>query len=923
MNTGLLHNVMRHMTYIFLSFACIGTAMAMGTNKLKYTSEAPLRIMSDTELYPFEYRNDEGDADGFNIKVATKILESLNIPYNITMTVRTEANKAFATNNADLIITAPYNRIPGVYYSKTALAPYKVMLAYTKDKPSVKSMKELKGNDVVIFKEGNYCADYVTMEKTLNPDQMVYRTVKQGLLGIATGNYQYMICNGTTMKIVMKKFGITNVEFADIDVPDGAIRFCSRDKMLINMLDEQLEKMSRTGELSRLYQQAISINSKKDNGNFIYIIFGIFGILAMLVIFILVNRYVTKHIKISMQSTIETNNIMKKALESININVVETNIKKRWANSLYGNDIPVGGISVEDTVKRIHPDDVNRVTKAFHKMLNGEEGGAEYSYRYNVGTPENPDWRLFYANALPEYDNKGHITNQITTITDITEEARQDKDNREMSEIYKYIFNMPILGLALYDKSGKCIETNQRIKDIFKSKVDAQTANLFVKTSVFDFLAYAGIIDYTGNENLHFCTYSPNPSGNFPSFIEVRLHPIKDDNAEVAYHMVTVRDKSSERNIYRQSKQNDEQVRIVSDKMMQYENELRYLLKVSKMKVWRSNVKEKSIRLFRDLHTFDAKYTFEQFLAKVEEEQKEEAIRLINPIDNNGKAYSTTLLIKEDNTEEKIWYAINSIPKYDSNGNFIGGFGLIRNINDLMEAQIKMTKEKERANDSSRLKSTFLANMSHEIRTPLNAIVGFCDIIQTMESPEEKAEILKIIHNNCNNLLQIINDILVLSELDSFGLMLNPVKCDFAEEFNLTCKSLSQRVSDSPVEFITDNPYDSLITTLDKGRISQVITNFLTNAVKHTHEGHIKLGYRIEGEGLYIYCEDTGSGIPEDKREKIFERFIKLNDYIQGAGIGLSICKAIANKCGGKIGVDSEEGKGSTFWIWIPCDIVN
>lgn len=923
MNTGLRHNVIRYMTSIFLTLVCFEAAAAVGNNELKYTLEAPLRIVCETEMYPFEYRNDEGAPDGFNINVAKRILETLHIPYHITMSIRTEANKTFATNSADLIIMAPHNKIPGVYYSKTVISPYKVMIAYTKGKQPIKSLKELKHNDIVILKEGNYCSEYVTMKKMLDPDQMVYRTVKQGLLGIATGNCQYMVCNGATMRIVMKKFGISNVDFADIDIPDGAIRFCSRDKMLINMIDGQLEKMSRSGELSRLYQQAITENSKKDNSYFIYIIFAVFGVLVMLVTFIIVSRYVTRHIKMSMQSTIETNNIMEKALESININVVETNIKKRWVKSLYGHDIPIGGISVEETVKRIHPDDVEIATAAFHKMMNKETDGAEYSYRYNIGTPQNPVWRLFYTNALPEYDKRGNVTNQITTITDITEEARQEKENQEMSEIYKYIFNMPILGLALYDKSGKCIETNQRIKDIFKTKVDIHKADLFVKTSIFDFLAYAGIIDYTGEDYLHFCTFSQNPNGNFPSFIEVRLRPIKDDNGDVAYHIITVQDKSGERNIYRQSKQNDEQVRIVSDKMMQYENELRYLLKVSQMKVWRSNAKEKTIRLFRDLHTFDAKYDFDKFLDKAEEDQRDEVMKLINPVGNHGKAYNATLLVRDDKTGEKIWYAMNSIPKYDKDGNFIGGFGLIRNINDLMNAQIKMKKEKERANDSSRLKSTFLANMSHEIRTPLNAIVGFCDIIQSMESPEEKAEILKIIHNNCNNLLQIISDILVLSELDSTGLTLNPVRCDFAEEFNLTCKSLSQRVSDTPLEFIIDNPYDSLVTTLDKGRISQVITNFLTNAVKHTQKGHIKLGYRKEGEGLYIYCEDTGSGIPEDKREKIFDRFIKLNDYIQGAGIGLSICKAIATKCGGKIGVDSEEGKGSTFWIWIPCDIIN
>lgn len=918
MNTRLQHTAKRCITSLLVSFICIGTTMAVGNNKLRYSTDSPLRLVCEPDFYPFEYRDDAGNADGFNIKVATKILGTLNIPYNITMTIRTEASKVFDSNNADLIITAPTHRIPGVYYSKNILAPYKVMIAYTKGKTPIKSLKDLKHNDIILFKEGNYSTEIVKKEKLIRSEQMMYRTVKQGLLGIATGDYQYVICGEATMKTVMRKFGISNIEFADIDIPEGAIRFCSRDKMLINLLDEELEKMKSNGQLSRIYQQSLTVDVK--SSKYIpYAIFGIFGILVLFVILILVNRYVTKRIKLGMQSTIETNNIMKKALETININMLETDIKRRWVNCLYGKDIPYGGISVDDTIKRIHPDDIETISENYHKMLNKQEGGMEYFYRYNIGTEQTPNWRLFYANALPEYDKNGNVMSQFTAVTDITEESSQDKVNEETSEIYKQIFDMPLVGFALYDKNGRFIEANHVMKEIFKS--NNPRVDLFSETYIYDFPAFAGVIDSTLKDNLFFCTYSDATNDNIPNYVEIKIRPIMDEKGDIIYHMITARDKSDERHIYRQSRLNDEKVRLVSDKMMQYENELRYLLKGSQMKVWKSNIKSETIRLFLDLHTFETKYTFEEFLANVEDDKKADAIKLIDPRENHGKAYSDTLLINDKQSGNKIWCTVNSIPEYDDKGNIIGCFGLIHNVNTLVEAQIKMKKEKERAKDSSRQKSTFLANMSHEIRTPLNAIVGFCDIMQSIGSPEEKTEIMKIIHNNCNNLLQIISDILVLSELDSNGLTLNPEECDFAKEFNLLCKSLSQRVSEPSVKFITDNPYTNLITTIDKGRISQVITNFLTNAVKYTQEGHIKLGYHIKDNGIHIYCEDTGKGIPKDKCERIFERFIKLNDYVQGAGIGLSICKAIATKCEGEIGVNSEEGKGSTFWIWIPCEI--
>jgi signal transduction histidine kinase len=175
--------------------------------------------------------------------------------------------------------------------------------------------------------------------------------------------------------------------------------------------------------------------------------------------------------------------------------------------------------------------------------------------------------------------------------------------------------------------------------------------------------------------------------------------------------------------------------------------------------------------------------------------------------------------------------------------------------------------------------------------------------------------------NNCDMLMRLINDILAISSLDTSGISIEPKEIDFAISFNDICESLKERVQEPSVEFIKDNPYSSFLTILDKGRIQQVITNFVTNAVKYTHQGHIKVGYRYEERQLYIYCEDTGAGIPKEHQAKVFERFVKLNDFIQGTGLGLSICKAIADACHGDIGVESEgEGKGSTFWIRIPCE---
>jgi signal transduction histidine kinase len=200
-------------------------------------------------------------------------------------------------------------------------------------------------------------------------------------------------------------------------------------------------------------------------------------------------------------------------------------------------------------------------------------------------------------------------------------------------------------------------------------------------------------------------------------------------------------------------------------------------------------------------------------------------------------------------------------------------------------------------------------------------------VLSALSSAEEKKEIILIIKNNCDMLLRLINDILTASSLETGHMDIRPFDVDFSKTFNGLFESLRPRVQEPGVEFIKDNPYDTLQIKVDAERVSQVITNFVTNAVKYTHQGYIKVGYHLETrtlegaqrEGLYVYCEDTGDGISPEAQPKIFERFFKVNDYIQGTGLGLSICKAFADASHGDIGVISEgKGQGSVFWMWIP-----
>lgn len=254
----------------------------------------------------------------------------------------------------------------------------------------------------------------------------------------------------------------------------------------------------------------------------------------------------------------------------------------------------------------------------------------------------------------------------------------------------------------------------------------------------------------------------------------------------------------------------------------------------------------------------------------------------------------------------------------DENGIPVTLVGSSQVITGRKKMEMELTSAKDRAEESNRLKSAFLANMSHEIRTPLNAIVGFSGILASTEEEEEKQEYVSIIENNNALLLQLISDILDLSKIEAGTLEFQYSDIELNTELKKLESTLKLKLKsdDVQLEFVPGLPVCPVCT--EKNRLSQLIINLVTNAIKFTSQGSIRFGYEHRGKELYFYVTDTGCGIPKDKQESIFGRFVKLNSFAQGTGLGLSICRTLVEHMGGHIGVDSEEGKGSTFWFSLP-----
>ena len=341
------------------------------------------------------------------------------------------------------------------------------------------------------------------------------------------------------------------------------------------------------------------------------------------------------------------------------------------------------------------------------------------------------------------------------------------------------------------------------------------------------------------------------------------------------------------------------------------------------MSYWDFEVKSKQFKAFNDpVNDFHSEnvITPEDYLHVTHPEDIELVRNHINYM-IGGTTKDLNFKFRSKTKWDKEWQTliVTGIPvERDKKGNVIRYTGIKVN-NTKWEKMAQQLKElKDKAELSDRLKSAFLANMSHEIRTPLN---GFSELMVYSEDPAEKEEYMSIIQSNNELLLRLINDILDLSKIESGILERKRETFNLAKVCNELYTMIQPKITNPDVEFQMDNSGPDCWIFLDRSRLKQVWMNYLTNAVKCTKSGYIKMGYSSEREGIRIYVEDSGVGIPEELQERVFGRFQKLNEFAQGTGLGLAISRAIIEGAGGEVGFTSTPGIGSTFWAWIPCEI--
>ena len=915
----------RTIAFLLFAISLFGTpSEAVAKDFYGFTEENPLIVACDWDFRPFEFLDSQGEPAGYNVEVLDIILNRLEIPHRFVMQEWQAACDMFVNREADLLhaLAGQFKNRPYIL-TKKYVNYYNIRAARRPETPPFRGVSHLDIKDKVRFKKNDYAALFLQSIDSLH-FELQYITPKEGLSQVLSRQCDYYIWGQAPLENKLHELGIDSLVLDEVaDIPPGELHIVGYEIDVIDAIDDQYTRLEQEGELQRIADKWFHPERVHDDASPLAP-FILAGLLLMGIVIFIAARLLSQRVRASVRRNTELNNIMAQALDMDEYFVLEYDIILGNVKNVYGHLLPERGISIDELIGRIAAEQRDEFRSCIESMKRGEKESWSLQRDYNEGTADQPHWRTFDGGAILEREN-GVPRYILHTFKDVTSSLKEERRNKELGEKYKKVFETNMMAMSFYDPEGRLIAMNQRMRELLE--LTPEHESYFRKVLFFDAPFFKDYAEQDPLSTFHVCGRMHYPQWSVDKYIEARLMPVKDDSGRLVYYIISSRDVTAEREMYLKQRAHERQLKETHEAINRYEKRLRYLLEESNMYVWNFNQYERVIRFTRSLRQTEYSVTLEEYLAGMIPEQRAEAERVFSEKVMNGEPFNVIHQFNYTPVSDHLtWFSIAGIPMLDEDGHPKEYFGLVRDISDLMEAQQKLREETVRAEDSGRLKSAFLANMTHEIRTPLNAIVGFSDLLQMIDSADERREMIRIIRSNCDMLLRLINDILEASDMGQ-SIAIEPVAIDLPPVFDDICQTLEQRVQGTGVEFQKDSPYASLPVVMDKGRLQQLLTNFVTNAVKYTHEGHIRVGYRVESrdidgqrqEGVRFYCEDTGAGIPQEKQAAVFERFVKLNDFVQGTGLGLSICKAIVDKCGGRIGVHSEgEGHGSTFWFWVP-----
>ncbi len=528
-------------------------------------------------------------------------------------------------------------------------------------------------------------------------------------------------------------------------------------------------------------------------------------------------------------------------------------------------------------------------------------------------------------------DKHNRPTVILGTQQDITEDQKRSEKVREMTLRYHTIFNSSLIDMIYYNADGTIADINDKACETFG--FDDRESVLSTKTNIADVPSMKDI-DFSETEQVYSSSIidlseMKEPTGILAKqptegnlYYEQDLTIFKDAQGEKSGIVIAGRNVTEMVNYHHQQVEASNLLQKTTKDIQQYIQNINYSMKVSSVLLVTYHPQTHELKISNDLEHTQHVMPQLRAITLVHPDDQRKALKFIRKMDNrkNTVLTDTFLTVMHDKKGHKTYLNFHLMPITDKDGVITHYFGLCRDVTELTYTEQRLQEETNKALEEEKLKSTFLLNMSYELRTPLNAVVGFAELFNAEHDEEDEPIFAEEIKKNTNTLLSLINDILYISRLDAHMIEFNYQECDFALLFDGWCYMGWSNITPD-VKVSVENPYNSLMVSIDQQNLCVVIQKTCFFSSLSTKEGTLRAKYEYRHGELMITIEDSGKGFDAEQLAKLFDRFSQEEEREdkQGTGLDLPIVKELIEQMNGTIEVQSEPGKGTLYFISIPC----
>ena len=912
---------------ILLTFLCLLVLSPMhalpNDSTRVFDYEHPLVYEDAWDLWPYSFLNANGEAVGYNIDLIKLICEELDIPLVIKLKPTKRALMDIKTGDADLMLAmdADYHTEYGMT-GKTVVQIFTHSVLRRKGDPlRIKKEADLKHNHFIVH-EGSF-AHHLMEDNGLEDRVVPYGDMRDAVQFVHNTPNQQIVWNTLSLKWLMRTLHFDDLELTPVQMEHGEYKFFSSHPALLDVIDHVYSRLEAENRLQPI-QNKWFYPERKDTGIPVWIWF-VIG--AMILVFLAAVGYyalyrfredkMTKAIR-------RSNSRLAHILNTWNVHVWTFNVEKKTV-TVYNEK---GEIEVENQpptifFNRMQAEDVKKLSNLLLQIAEDKVERTHNEVRTkHVDTGETQILSIIMS--VLRRDKMGKPSEIIGTYCDITADRVRQQQVKDTMLRYQSVFHSAMVDTIVYDSKGFIFDMNEKADFSFPGGKEGAIRN---RVNLVDVLGNEVSLDElqptyftrlyeVGRDHRVF-----NPAiHKRQMFYELQLLPLRDSQGHLIDVFGTGRDVTDTVKSYQRLQHNLELQEHANEEMNSYFRNLNYVLQNGGVRMARYSPDTHTLLIYASVGHKQNELTQTRALALTADSSKRQAERMLNSMDNRTlqpqkASFNTLIRIKGD---KHLSILMSFIPILDDQGHVKEYFGVCRDISEIKATEELLAQESAKAQEIETVKNAFLRNMSYEIRTPLSSVIGFAELFDTPHTTEDESLFIEQIKKNSAQLLKLINDILFLSRLDAGMIEFKRKPIDFAQFFDARCLSIWYRGHHDGVDLVLDNPYQTLMVEIDDQNLGLVIDQIIENASAHTLTGMVRVSYEYTGEGVAMAFQDTGCGISEDRMKQIFERF-GASGGSHGTGLGLAICHDITTQMGGKIRLQSEEGKGTIVWVSIPC----